>query len=116
MILKLNRIMFTVCCVSIAILIASCINDSEKSADVTQSLMWIEKPAGLQCQTSPIVSFDAMIQELTQGSIEIMKSREINHIVASVCGGPTSLHYQVQIHGEDVDEAFELEWKKITQN
>ena len=116
MILKIKPIVLAVCCVSIAILISSCINDSEKSTDVTQSLMWIEKPAGLQCQTSPIVSFDAMIQELTHGSIKIMNSREINHIVASVCGGPTSLHYQVQIHVEDFDDAFELDWKKITQN
>jgi len=78
------------------------------------SLVWIIRPVGVQCEDGTTEGYGDLreaVSTLTAAGLSVADSELIELMVATVCGGPTSAHYRVQISVGDMDAALSMGWE-----
>ena len=72
------------------------------------NLIWVQISAGIQCEPDSIKSQAYYEIKLQNNGVLIEQSNQVDHIVPTVCGAPTSLHFQFQISQGHLQKAQTL--------
>lgn len=73
----------------------------------------IVHPIGEQCgdpATFRYADMQAATADLVAAGVNVLSATTVGLIVADVCGGPTSAHYQITIDANDLAKAEAIEW------
>ncbi len=73
----------------------------------------IVHPLGEQCSDDPFYAdVDDAVEQLEAEGIKVLGSEEVDLVVCSACGCPTSTHIQLQISPDDLAKAESLGWRR----
>jgi hypothetical protein len=83
---------------------------SQIATPVATGPIWVMQAQGVQCEGNKFTDLKDAVSQLQAQGVTVIAAEEVEMMVMTVCGGPTSTHYRVQIQAEGLDTAVSLGW------
>ena len=78
-------------------------------------MVWILRPVGVQCEEGTTPGYGDLresVATLAAAGLQVEDSEMVALMVPTACGSPTSEHFRIKIHVDELDTAQSMGWTR----